>query len=187
MPVLSNLRVISLGALAVIFSACQPAESSKETVFSPSLAEQLGEIEVKTVPFDQLPGETRAEKLLYQAGIVSQMQTASLVAYDMQVEAVKAAGNSALAKELQNNRTLLMDAMNAEVETFVKDAGALYESHFTDAEIERMIAIHSDPVMQKLVKTQPQLSQDILPAAEAFGLRAGKRFEKAIADKASGK
>jgi len=186
MPGLLRLSATSLALGALLLNGCKSETSAPVSATNPSLSEQLGNVQADMRELDALPGETRAEKLLYQAGIVSQMQTASLVMFDTQIKTVEMAGNQAMATELKENRELLTQALDKEVPDFVKDAGLLYDKYFTPEEIERLIVLHSDPVMRKLVETQPKLSQEIIPAATEFGNRAGQEFERLVRQKTSG-
>ena len=187
MHVSSKLRGISAAACVALLCACQPtadtAPQAAKTKDVPSLYERLGEVKVDIGAFEDLPGETRAEKLLYQSGVVSQMKTVTLVMFDTQIQTIEVAGNAALAEELRNTQDELSEAMEESLDVFIADAAKIYESYLTSEEIERLIALHSDPAMQKLIQVNPKISQDIIPAATAFGERASIRYEALVAAK----
>lgn len=185
MPVLSNLRAISATLVIAGLCACKPVVKTPEK-FDPSFTElsnEIGKLKVNTVAFEDLPGDTRAEKLLYQAGIVTQMQTAMLVMFDVQAQTARMSGNQKLANELTESRSLMMEAVNAELNTMIKDAGALYEEFLEPDEIERLIVLHSDPAMQKLIVNQPEMSQRMIPIGEAFGLRIATKYDVLVKEK----
>lgn len=188
MPVSLNFRAISALILIAALGACKPAAQSPKAVTKVSyddLNRQIGDIEVKHVSFDELPGDTRAEKLLYQAGIVSQMQTAMLVMFDTQAKTLRAAGNNKAADEVLESREVMMQAVDLELSSMIKGAGLLYEEVLEPEEIERLIVLHADPVMQKLISNQPMISQSMIPVGEQFGLRAAARYEELIRAKAA--
>ena len=181
MPVLSNFRAISATLLIVGLCACKPAvKAPDKTGQTYDLSSEIGNLKVENIAFEDLPGETRAEKLLYQAGIVTQMQTAMLVVFDTQAQTMRLSGNTKLANEFTKNRSVMMEAVNLELSGMIKDAGLLYEEHLDADEIERLIVLHSDPAMQKLIQNQPKISQSMLPIGEAFGVRVAARYEKLI-------
>ncbi len=102
MPVSSNFRAISIGLICLFLNACQPQTKPNAIDLSfDELSSELEKIEVEIVPFDELAGETRAEKLLYQAGLVNQMETALLVMFDTQIKTMRMAGNDEIADELK--------------------------------------------------------------------------------------
>jgi hypothetical protein len=186
MPVSLNFRAISAGLLCLFVAACQPpTKQDALDVSFDELSEQLGSIEVEAVPFDELAGNTRAEKLLYQVGVVNQTKTAMLVMFDTQIKTMRMAGNEEMADQLSENRSLLMAALDEEMPSMIAEAGRLYEKYLTPEEIERLIVLHTDPAMQKMIVSQPKLSRDMLPVGEAFGLRAGARYEKALREQAA--
>ena len=181
MPVLSNFRAISAALCVVIVGACAPATQRAPDTANQSydeLIDDLGNIEVSTAAFEDLPGNTQAEKLLYQAGTVAQMKVAMLVMFDTQARTLRMAGNTQAADELDKSRSLMMQAVDVELESMIVDAGLLYEKYLEPEEIDRLIVLHSDPAMQKLIHNQPQMSQEMLPIGEEFGLRVGARYEK---------
>jgi len=184
MPVSLNFRAISAALLIAGLCACKPTVESPKKVDAPlgDVSKEIGKLKVDTSSFEDLPGDTRAEKLLYQSGIVTQMQSTMLIMFDTQTKTVRLSGNDKLANELTQNRDIMMEAVNLELSSMIKDAGKLYESHFEPDEIERLIELHSDPAMQKLIQTQPQITQGMLPIGEAFGLRVGARYD-ALASK----
>ena len=183
LPVIRLLRAIGASAAVLVLAACQqPNSKTLELADYSELSDQLGAIIVETVPFDELPGETRAEKLLYQAGIVAQMKTASLVMIDTQIKTLELAGNEEVVAIMKKNREMMMVAMEAEASQFVTEAAAVYEQYVTPEEIERLIVLHGDPAMQKLLSQQPQISRDLLPAATAFGERAALRMQNTATD-----
>jgi len=185
MPASLNFRAISAVLIFAGLCACKPAfQSPKEPDLSfERLSNDIANIEVNTSSFEDLPGTTRAEKLLYQAGIVNQMQTAMLVMFDAQAKTANLSGNKALANELIKNRQIMMEAVNLELATMIVDAGLLYEKHLEPDEIERLIVLHSDPVMQKLIQKQPIMSQAMIPIGETFGIRVGERYEQLLKKK----
>lgn len=187
MPVSSNFRAISTLILIGALGACKPAATSSESqkVSYDEVSRQIGKIDVKYVPFDELPGETRAEKLLYQSGIVSQMQAGMLLMFDAQAKTLRAAGNEKAADELDGGRDLLMQAVDLEMSGMIEDAGLLYTQMFEPEEIERLIILHSDPAMQKLILNQPKLTQDMIPIGEQFGLRVGLKYQELLAAQAA--
>jgi len=182
MPVSLNYRAISAALCFLIVGACAPATQAPkaEDLSYETLLTDLGKIEVKTAALEDLPGETQAEKLLYQAGIVSQMQTAMLVMFDAQAKTLRVAGNEEVADQLDKSRPLMMKAVNIELDAMVVDAGLLYEKFLEPEEIERLIVLHSDPVMQKLIRNQPEMAQGMLPIGESFGLRVGQRYQELL-------
>jgi len=185
MHVLSNFRAISAVLLILGLSACSERSKIVEPDLSyDSLSEAISKIEVNSASLADLPGETQAEKLLYQAGIVAQMQTAMLVMFDTQAKTARMSGNSEFADELVKSRDVMMEAVNLEMETMIKDAGKLYETHLEADDIERLIVLHSDPAMQKLIQSQPEISQGMLPIGQTFGLRVGARYQELINEKA---
>lgn len=178
-----NFRAISAALLIFGLSACgQSPELAKPDLSYDRLSEAISNIEVASSTVEDLPGDTRAEKLLYQAGIVAQMQTAMLVMFDTQAKTLRMSGNTAFADKLEANRDLMMEAVNFELATMVKDAGVLYEAHLEPDEIERLIVLHSDPVMQKLIQKQPKISQGMLPIGESFGIRVAAKYEALAAE-----
>jgi len=187
MHVLSNFRAISATLLIVGLCACKPANISADkgnkSYDTSDLSAEIGKIKIDATSIEEVPGDTRAEKLLYQAGIVGQMQTAMLVMFDAQAQTARIAGNKKLADELTVNRSLMMEAVNTELDSMIKDAGLLYEEFLEPDEIERLIVLHSDPAMQKLIQNQPRMSQGMLPIGEAFGLRVGKKYEDLVREK----
>jgi len=186
MHVLSNFRAISATLLIAGLCACNPANTSTDNGSeSYDLAAEIGKIKIDTTSIEDVPGDTRAEKLLYQAGIVSQMQTAMLVMFDAQAQTARIAGNDELADELTVNRSLMMEAVNLELDSMIKDAGLLYEEFLEPDEIESLIVLHADPAMQKLIQNQPRISQGMLPIGETFGLRVGKKYEELVGKKAT--
>lgn len=181
MPVSLNFPAISAVVIFAVLAACKPAVEAPKV--SPqlsydALSDQIGKIDVNIASFDELPGETRAEKLLYQAGIVSQMQTAMLVMFDTQEKAIRISGNTVLADELVETRGLLMEAVDTELGSMIKEAGLLYEEFLEPEEIERLIVLHSDPAMQKLILSQPKIAQSMIPIGENFGLRIGAKYDE---------
>ncbi len=179
MPVLLNCRAISAALCFVLVGACSPAaEAPKAQDLSyESLKNDLSQIEVNIPALEDLPGETQAEKFLYQAGVVSQMQTAMLVMFDTQAKTLRLAGNTEVADELDKSRPLMMQAVDTELDSMIVEAGLLYEKFLEPEEIERLIVLHSDPIMQKLIRNQPEMSQGMLPIGESFGLRVGQRYQ----------
>jgi len=167
--------------LLIGLSACgETIQTQKPDLSYDSLSEAIANIEVNPASLEELPGDTRAEKLLYQAGIIAQMQTAMLVMFDTQAKTVPMSGNSELADELEESRDIMMEAVNLELESMIKDAGVLYEAHLEPEDIERLIVLHSDPAMQKLIQKQPEISQGMLPIGQSFGIRAGMRYQELV-------
>ncbi len=186
MHVLSKVKVIGFGIALASLAACGPAANAPTIDASyDELSTQLGNVKVESIPFDELPGDTRAEKLLYQAGIVSQMQTAMLVMFDTQIKTMRFAGNDKMADELSENRDILMGVMDEQMGDFVKDAGGVYDEFLNAEEIERLIVLHSDPAMKKLILNQPKMSQKMVPIGERFGQRASVKYEQALKAKAA--
>jgi len=178
MPVSSNFRAISTTFLIAGLCACKPAAKAPQNPFESydALSSDIGNLKVETYSIEDLPGDTRAEKLLYQAGIVSQMKTSMLVMFDTQAKTVRLSGNTKMADEIEANRGLMMKAVDSEIASMIKEAGLLYESYLSPEEIERLIVLHSEPVMQKLIKNQPKIAQGMLPIGEEFGLRVAARM-----------
>jgi hypothetical protein len=185
MPVLLNFRAISAALCITIIGGCSPKTQAPvaDDLSYETLSTEIGEIEVNIAAVADLPGATQAEKLLYQAGIVSQMQTAMLVMFDTQAKTLRLAGNSEIADELDNSRPLMMEAVNIELDVMIADAGLLYEKYLEPSEIERLIVLHSDPAMQKLIRNQPQMAQGMLPIGEDFGVRVGARYQELLTSK----
>lgn len=183
MLVSSNFRAISATLLILGLGACaQPENDSNLDLSYDNLSEAISKVEVNMSSLEDLPGDTRAEKLLYQAGIVAQMQTAMLVMFDTQAKTVRMSGNGKFADELEASRDQMMEAVNLELDSMIKDAGLLYEDNLTPEEIERLIVLHSDPAMQKLIQKQPKIAQAMIPIGESFGLRVGARYEQLVAE-----
>jgi len=187
MLVSSNFRAISAVLLFAGLCACKPAVQTPnlDDLSYDELSKEIGKLKADTSSFEDLPGETRAEKLLYQAGIVAQMQTAMLVTFDTQAKTVRFSGNTKLADELEATRDIMMEAVELELSELIKDAGLLYENYLEPEEIERLIVLHSDPTMQKLIQNQPKMSQGMIPIGEKFGLRVGAKYEELVKKKAA--
>lgn len=185
MLVSSNFRAISALLCVFILGACAPVgQSAVESDQSyDELSNDLGRIEVNIAAFEDLPGETRAEKLLYQSGIVSQMQTTMLIMFDTQARTLRLAGNNEVADELMKSRDLMMDAVDIELETMIAEAGLLYEELLGPEDIDRLIVLHSDPAMKKLILNQPKLAQGMVPIGERFGVNVSIRYEELLKNK----
>ena len=78
-----------------------------------------------------------------------------------------------------------MQAVDLEMSGMIEDAGLLYTQMFEPEEIERLIILHSDPAMQKLILNQPKLTQDMIPIGEQFGLRVGLKYQELLAAQAA--
>jgi len=187
MPVLSNFRAISATLVIAGLCACKPATQSpkKAEISFSDVSTEIGKLKVDSSSFEDLPGNTRAEKLLYQSGIVTQMQSTMLIMIDTQVKTIRISGNDKLADEIHSTRDVMMEAIDLELASMVEDAGKLYESHFEPDEIERLIVLHSDPAMQKLIQNLPQITQGMLPIGETFGQRVGARYEEILKNRNS--
>ncbi|WP_026941608.1 DUF2059 domain-containing protein [Hellea balneolensis] len=146
-----------------------------------NLSEQIAQLE--TSEAFNLKGKTPTEELLYLLELPTQMKSATLIVLDGQLETLEASGREKEANELRNNRQLLLKAMDENMASYVESAAEIYEQIFTGPEIARMNELYRDPVMRKAVSTQLNIQQKIIPVAETWGQKVGKRYEELLSEK----
>jgi len=117
---------------------------------------------------DNIPGNTDAEKLMYLLDIATVTKAATLIFLDGQIEVFESSGNKEQANELRENRKLLTQALDENIEIYVTDAAKVYEDFFTAEEMAAFVQIFSRPEMQKFTRSTVALQQKAIPVATAW-------------------
>ena len=179
---MKNLCIILLGCLIASCSETQKKDVQEDK----TLVQQLGELRpAAQVSFEELKGETNTEKLLYLLDLPNSVKAASLVFLDTQISSFEQTGDMKTANELRSSRELLIQAADEKMHEYIENVSKLYDDHFTQEEIDYLIEVYSAPAMRKMLESQLELQQKVVPIAENWGNEVGKRYGELVKDNAN--
>lgn len=148
-----------------------------------NLVEQIEQLEMSPQrPFEELPGETNTEKLLYLLDLPTMTKSVALIALDGQIETLERTGNKEVATQLKNTRKLMLQAMDETMDGFVDSAAAVYDDFLTPDEISHLIKVYQDPAMQKMMKNQLAMQAKMVPVGEVWGNEVSRRYQELAAE-----
>ena len=148
-----------------------------------SLVEQIEQLErAPQRSFEELPGDTNTEKLLYLLDLPMMTKSVALIALDGQIETLERTGNKEVATQLKNTRKLMLQAMDETMDGFVDSAAAVYDDFLTPDEISHLIKVYQDPAMQKMMKNQLAMQAKMVPVGEVWGNEVSKRYQELLAE-----
>ena len=167
--------------------ACSNAPNSKAPEDDgKNITQQLEDLKSGvSIDVDNLQGKTDTEKLLYLLDTPTTTKAGILIFLDVQIKTLEETGNKKDAEAMRANRVLLTQAVDENLEDFVEIAAKVYDKFFTEEEVKQLVAIFSQPIMQKYTKTTINLQQELLPVAEAWSSsKVIPRFQELMKERA---
>ena len=178
-----NILLVSMAVIGI--TACNQNSQNVPTD-NTSLSDQLGELKTENMAsLEDLPGRNSVEKLLYLQGVPQAVKSTTLIFLDGQISTLEETGQAEVAKTLKNNRKLLVQAIDENMQEYVEDAAEVYETTFTPEEIDELVKIHNSPTMRKLIDNQIEIQQEVLPIAEQWGQKVADRFQILVTNQAT--
>ena len=171
-------------ASVLCLSACggKDTASYKGTNSNETLNQQLEAIKPQgSIDLSNIPGDTDTEKFLHLLDVPTATKSGILIFMNTQIESFDAVGNHAQAEAMRKNRALLSQAVDENMDSFLKDSAKVYDEVFTPEEIKQLTELYSHPVLQKLTKSLVPLQQKALPLAQKWSEdKVVPRFEQLV-------
>jgi uncharacterized protein len=150
-----NFRILPV-ALAVFFGLCLPVQ--------PVLAQKS--------PIDPA-AVAAAKELLILRG--SDVRFTQVLTNTLKSKAeLRRKQNPGKAKEIDEIFAALNNKLGSRAGDYVEWMSQLYAERFTAAELNEVIAFHKSPVGQKMLKAQPEITEQSVTIAKAWGQKLGQ-------------
>ena len=163
-------------------NGCGNKASDKPSYDNKSLNQQLEAIKPQgSIDLSNIPGDTDTEKFLHLLDVPTATKSGILIFMNTQIESFDAVGNHAQAEAMRKNRALLSQAVDENMDSFLKVSAKVYDEVFTPEEIKQLTVLYSQPVLQKLTRSLVPLQQKALPLAQAWSEdKVLPRFEQLV-------
>ena len=167
---------------ALCLSACGGKDGVKTSDNHQTLNEQLEAIKPQgAIDLNNIAGDTETEKLLYLLDVPTTTKAGILIFINTQIDSFEAAGHTAQADAMRENRALLSQAVDENMAGFIKESAVVYNEVFTPEEIKALTALYSQPVLQKFTRSVVPLQQKAIPIAQKWSEeKIVPRFEQLV-------
>ena len=76
--------------------------------------------------------------------------------------------------------SIVKEEFGKEIDTFLDMVVPVYDKHFTEAELQELVAFYKTPIGQKAIETLPKITSEIAPLSQQWAISIMPKVQSRI-------